>query len=261
MLTVVSPAKSLDFKSRVRTRKFSQPRFLEDAARLVEHMKTLDPDDLSELMDINPELAELNWQRYASWETPFSLRNARQAVFAFRGDVYLGLQAERFGTAELNFAQKHLRILSGLYGLLRPLDLIQPYRLEMGRQVAVDGHSGLYDFWGSRLAESLNEDLAAQPQKRKLLVNLASNEYFESVDERALEADVITPVFKDQTARGDYRVLSFLAKRARGEMAAWIIRNRVNAAHALKKFDENGYRYNAGESTADRLVFLRDRAP
>ncbi len=261
MLTVVSPAKSLDFKSRVRTRKFSQPRFLEDAARLVEHMKTLDPDDLSELMDINPELAELNWQRYASWETPFSLRNARQAVFAFRGDVYLGLQAERFGTAELNFAQKHLRILSGLYGLLRPLDLIQPYRLEMGRQVAVDGHSGLYDFWGSRLAESLNEDLAAQPQKRKLLVNLASSEYFESVDERALEADVITPVFKDQTARGDYRVLSFLAKRARGEMAAWIIRNRVNAAHALKKFDENGYRYSAGESTADRLVFLRDRAP
>lgn len=261
MLTVVSPAKSLDFKSRVRTRKFSQPRFLEDAARLVEHMKTLDPDDLSALMDINPELAELNWQRYASWETPFSLRNARQAVFAFRGDVYLGLQAEQFGTAELNFAQKHLRILSGLYGLLRPLDLIQPYRLEMGRQVAVDGYSGLYDFWGSRLAETLNEDLAAQPQKRKLLVNLASNEYFESVDTEALEADVITPVFKDQTTRGDYRVLSFLAKRARGEMAAWIIRNRVNAGHALKKFDDNGYRYSAEESTADRLVFLRDRAP
>ena len=164
-----------------------------------------------------PELAELNWQRYASWETPFSLRNARQAVFAFRGDVYLGLQAEQFGTAELNFAQKHLRILSGLYGLLRPLDLIQPYRLEMGRQVAVDGYSGLYDFWGSRLAETLNEDLAAQPQKRKLLVNLASNEYFESVDTEALEADVITPVFKDQTTRGDYRVLSFLAKRARGK--------------------------------------------
>ena len=185
MLTVVSPAKSLDFESRVRTRKFSQPRFLDDAARLVEHMKTFDPDDLSALMDINPDLAELNWQRYASWEAPFSLRNARQAVFAFRGDVYLGLRAEQFGTAELNFAQKHLRILSGLYGILRPLDLIQPYRLEMGRQVSVDGHSGLYDFWGTRLADSLNEDLAAQPQKRKLLVNLASNEYFQSISERS----------------------------------------------------------------------------
>ena len=260
MLTVVSPAKTLDFKSRVRTRKFSQPRFLDDAARLVEHMKTLDPGDLSDLMDINSDLAELNWQRYASWQAPFNLRNARQAVFAFRGDVYLGLQAERFGTAELNFAQKHLRILSGLYGVLRPLDLIQPYRLEMGRQVAVDGHSGLYDFWGPRLAESLNEDLAAQPQKRKLLVNLASNEYFQSVDSEALEADIITPVFKDQTVRGDFRVLSFMAKRARGEMAAWIIKNRVNAPHALKKFSETGYRYSAQESTAERLVFLRERA-
>ena len=261
MLTVVSPAKTLDFESRVRTRKFSQPRFLEDAARLVEHMKTFGPGDLSELMDINSDLAELNWRRYASWRTPFSLRNARQAVFAFRGDVYLGLRAERFGTAELNFAQKHLRILSGLYGILRPLDLIQPYRLEMGRQVAVNGHSGLYDFWGPRLAESLNEDLAAQAQKRKLLVNLASIEYFQSIAAEALEADVITPVFKDQTTRGDYRVISFLAKRARGEMAAWIIRNRVNSAHALKKFDENGYRFSAAESTAARPVFLRDRAP
>ena len=261
MLTVVSPAKSLDFESRVRTRKFTQPRFLDDAARLVEHMKTFDPDNLSELMDINPELAELNWQRYASWEAPFNLRNARQAVFAFRGDVYLGLRAEQFGTAELNFAQKHLRILSGLYGILRPLDLIQPYRLEMGRQVSVDGHSGLYDFWGTRLADSLNEDLAAQPQKRKLLVNLASNEYFQSISSAALEAQVVTPVFKDQTNRGDYRVLSFMAKRARGEMAAWIIRNRVNAPHTLKKFNENGYQYSAAESTAERLVFLRKRLP
>ena len=261
MLTVVSPAKTLDFESRVRTRKFSQPRFLEDAARLAEYMKTLDPGDLSALMNISPDLGELNWQRYAHWHTPFDLRNARQAVFAFRGDVYLGLRAEQFSVAELNFAQKHLRILSGLYGILRPLDLIQPYRLEMGRQVLVDGHAGLYDFWGPRLAHSLDEDLAGQPQKRKLLVNLASDEYFRSIDTEALKADVITPVFKDQTSRGDYRVLSFLAKRARGEMAAWIIRKRINAGHALKKFNENGYRYNAGESTADRLVFLRGRAP
>ncbi len=261
MLTVVSPAKTLDFESRVRTRKFSQPRFLDDAARLVEHMKTLDPGDLSALMEINPDLAELNWQRYASWRTPFTPRNARQAVFAFRGDVYLGLRAERFGTAGLNFAQKHLRILSGLYGLLRPLDLIQPYRLEMGRQIAVDGHAGLYDFWGERLARALNEDLAALPQKRKLLVNLASGEYFRSIDNDALEADVVTPIFKDQTSRGDYRVLSFMAKRARGEMAAWIIENRINASRALKKFTATGYRYSAEESTADRPVFLRDRAP
>ena len=260
MLTVVSPAKTLDFASRVRTRKFSQPRFLEQASRLVEHMQTLDPGDLSELMDISPELAQLNWRRYASWQPPFSLGNARQAVFAFRGDVYLGLRAERFGTAELNFAQRHLRILSGLYGLLRPLDLIQPYRLEMGRRVSVDGASNLYDFWGARLAQSLNEDFAAQPQKRKLLVNLASNEYFQSIGAEELKAEVITPVFKDQTGRGDYRVLSFMAKRARGEMAAWIVRKRINAAHALKKFAESGYRYSEAESGKDRLVFLRDRA-
>ncbi len=259
MLTVVSPAKTLDFESEVRTRKHSQPRFLEDAARLVEHMRSLEPGDLSALMDISADLAELNWQRFASWSTPFSLRNARQAMFAFRGDVYLGLRAEQFGTAELNFAQKHLRILSGLYGVLRPLDLIQPYRLEMGRQVAVDGHSGLYDFWGARLAHSLNEDLAAQPQKRKLLVNLASNEYFHAIRSDALEAEVITPVFKDRTARGDYRVISFLAKRARGEMAAWIISKRINSARALKNFDARGYRFAAKESTRDRLVFLRDR--
>ena len=261
MLTVVSPAKTLDFKSRVKTRKFSQARFREDSARLVEHMKTLEPGDLAALMDINPELAQLNWQRYASWQMPFNLRNARQAIFAFRGDVYLGLQAEQFGTAELNFAQKHLRILSGLYGVLRPLDLIQPYRLEMGRDVSLDGHDGLYDFWGSRLTHALNEDLAAQPHKRKLLVNLASNEYFQSVRPAELEADVITPVFKDRTGSGDYRVLSFMAKRARGEMAAWIICNRINAAHALKKFSEGGYRFCEAESSRERLVFLRDRSP
>ena len=261
MLTVVSPAKTLDFKSRVKTRKFSQARFLEDSARLVEHMKTLEPGDLAALMDINPELAELNWQRYASWQMPFNLHNARQAIFAFRGDVYLGLQAEQFGAAELNFAQKHLRILSGLYGVLRPLDLIQPYRLEMGRDVSLNGNDGLYDFWGSRLTHALNEDLAAQPHKRKLLVNLASNEYFQSVRPAELEADIITPVFKDRTGSGDYRVLSFMAKRARGEMAAWIISNRINAAHALKKFSAGGYRLCEAESSRERLVFLRDRSP
>ncbi len=261
MLTVVSPAKTLDFDSRVRTRKFSQPRFLDEAARLAEHMKTLDPANLSALMDINPDLAQLNWQRYASWQPNFNLRNARQAIFAFRGDVYLGLQAEQFGTAELNFAQKHLRILSGLYGILRPLDLIQPYRLEMGRQVSVDGHDGLYDFWGERLTHSINEDLAAQPQKRKLLINLASNEYFQSIHSGKLEADIVTPVFKDQTGRGVYRVLSFMAKRARGEMAAWIIKHRINAPHALKKFSEGGYRFSEAESSRERLVFLRERTP
>ncbi len=259
MLSVVSPAKTLDFESKVRTRKFTQPRFLEEAGRLVERMRDFNPGDLSKLMEISPELAELNWRRFAAWQAPYNLRNARQAVFAFRGDVYLGLRAEQFGTAELNFAQKHLRILSGLYGVLRPLDLIQPYRLEMGRQVDVDGASGLYDFWGARIADSLNEDLAAQPQKRKVLINLASNEYFQSVRADTLDADVITPVFKDRTAAGDYRVISFLAKRARGEMTAWIVKNRVNAAHALKKFDVDGYRFSAAESGKDRWVFLRER--
>ncbi len=256
MLTVVSPAKSLDYTSPVRTKKHSEPQYLESASSLVDGLRELSPGDLQSLMNISDSLAEENHQRFSEWHTPFDLGNARQAIFAFKGDVYLGLKAERFGTADLNFAQKHLRILSGLYGLLRPLDLMQPYRLEMGREFAVNGSSNLYEFWGGRLTECLNATFESQPQKKSVLINLASNEYFRAIKPGALQADVVTPVFQDW-ASGQYRVLSFFAKKARGEMAAYIIRHRINSPHRLKAFDVDGYCFDEAISSKDRYVFRR----
>ncbi|MDA1370839.1 MAG: peroxide stress protein YaaA [Proteobacteria bacterium] len=256
MLIVVSPAKSLDFNTPVRTRRYSEPLFLDEASELVRGLKDLSPDELQELMHISAALAQENCQRFADWHTPFSLKNARQAIFAFRGDVYLGLKAEQFGTADLNFAQKHLRILSGLYGILKPLDLMQAYRLEMGRQFIVGNSKNLYAFWGSRLSDALAQELQAQRQKRKILINLASSEYFSALNPQALNAEIITPVFKDW-ASGQYRVLSFFAKKARGEMAAFIIRQRINSPARLKEFAVDGYAYAEEDSTRERYVFKR----
>ncbi len=259
MLTVVSPAKTLDFDSRAKTRRFTQPSFLEESAQLVGDLKQLNPEDLCDLMNISSNLGELNYQRYANWQTPFNLKNAKQAIFAFKGDVYIGLNAEQFGTADLNFAQKHLRILSGLYGILRPLDLMQPYRLEMGRQFACNGSKHLYEFWGSKLTTHLNHELNAQPQKRKVLINLASHEYFDSLQPNVLDAEIITPVFKD-LASGQYRVLGFFAKKARGEMAAYIIKNKINSPGKLKDFNMGGYAFSEEESTKTRLVYKRKQS-
>ena len=256
MLIVVSPAKSLDYESKLNKRKFSQPAFLEESAQLVKELKKLQPHDLSDLMNISDALAEENFQRYSDWHTPFSLKNARQAIFAFRGDVYLGLKAEEFGTSDLNFAQNHLRILSGLYGILKPLDLMQPYRLEMGRQFGINGAKNLYEFWGSKLTESLNAEFSEQPQNQRLLVNLASNEYFSSLQTKSIGADIVTPQFKDW-ASGKYRVLSFFAKKARGEMAAFIIKKKLKKAEQLKSFDIDGYRFDEEESSSNKLVFKR----
>ena len=256
MITIVSPAKSLDYKTPVKTGKFSEPAFLEEASGLVNGLRKLSPEDLQELMNISESLAQDNHERYANWHRPFDLNNARQAIYAFKGDAYLGLKAEEFGTADLNFAQKHLRILSGLYGILKPLDLMQPYRLEMGRKFGVNGSRNLYDYWGSKLTDTLNQELEAQPQKKKILINLASNEYFNSIRPRELNAEIVTPVFKDR-ASGQYRVLSFFAKKARGEMAAYIIRNRINSPGRLKDFDVDGYRFEEGESTKTRYIFKR----
>ena len=260
MLIVVSPAKSLDYESKVSTRKFTQPRFLEESEQLVQSLRKLAPDDLSELMNISESLAEENYQRYANWQTPFDRKNARQAIFAFKGDVYLGLQAEQFSTADLNFAQKHLRILSGLYGVLRPLDLMQPYRLEMGRRFATDKARNLYEFWGAKLTDSLKSELAEQRGKRKVLINLASNEYFNSLQPKDLDANIITPQFKDWSS-GQYRVLSFFAKKARGQMAAYIIRNRIRSPQKLKDFNEDGYQFDEEQSSANKLVFKRKQKP
>ncbi len=258
MLTVVSPAKSLDFTTKTKTKKHSDPAFLNEAEQLVQGLRELQPAQLSSLMDISEGLAVQNFERYAEWQRPFDLKNAKQAIFAFKGDVYLGLKAEQFGTADLNFAQKHLRILSGLYGVLRPLDLMQAYRLEMGRKFGVNGSKNLYDFWGSKVTEALNTALEDQ-NKKKILINLASNEYFNSVIPESLEAEVITPQFKDW-ASGQYRVLSFFAKKARGEMAAYIIKNRINSPNKLKQFDVDGYRFDEEESSKARFVFKRKQA-
>lgn len=254
MLLVISPAKTLDFDSPVRLRKATMPDFLEDSARLVDNLRHLTPDQLSTLMDISPALGELNRDRFNAWHTPFDKHNARQALFAFKGDVYLGLDAPALSATDVTYAQEHLRILSGLYGLLRPLDLIQPYRLEMGTTFKALGSTSLYDFWGERVTAALNELLLQE--RHPLLVNLASVEYYKVVREKQLQARVISPVFKD-FSNGQYKIVSFFAKKARGLMSAWILRNRLKKPEDLLAFDVDGYCYSAKDSTADSPVFLR----
>ena len=258
MLSVISPAKTLDYDSAPTTRKATQPEFLERAAELVDDARALDPAAIRELMGVSENIASLNHQRFMDWHRPFSLDNAKQAVLAFKGDVYTGLEADTLTAAQLAFAQKHLRILSGLYGLLRPLDLMQPYRLEMGLSFANRGGRNLYEFWGDDLTRSLNRQL--KKSGTPILVNLASNEYFKAVRPGQLEGEVITPVFKD-LKNGKYKVISFFAKKARGQMARYIIEKEINDVAALKKFRVAGYRYSAAESTARELVFTRDEAP
>ena len=256
MLTVISPAKSLDFNSEVKTKKHSRPQFIAEASTLVKSLRQLSPPQLTSLMGISDKLAQENFQRFNEWNTPFTLENARQAIFAFKGDVYLGLKAEQFSKTDLNFAQKHLRILSGLYGILKPLDLMQAYRLEMGRQLSINKAKNLYEFWGSKITLSLEEDIREQPQKSKYLINLASNEYFSSIHSKEINAEIITPQFKDWS-NGKYRIVSFFAKKARGEMAAYIIKNKISSPKKLIEFDINDYRFCDDESTETTFVFKR----
>ncbi|MFV0275723.1 MAG: peroxide stress protein YaaA [Parahaliea sp.] len=258
MLTVISPAKTLDFDTPPHTRKATQPEFLGRAAELVGDARALSPTAIRELMGVSQNIAELNHARFMNWSTPFSLDNAKQALLAFRGDVYTGLDADSLDAAQLGFAQKHLRILSGLYGLLRPLDLIQPYRLEMGLKFANRGGANLYQFWDTQITKSLNA--ALKKSGSAVLVNLASNEYFRAIKPGQLDAEVITPVFKD-LKNNKYKVISFFAKKARGQMARYIIESELDDVAQLKKFRVDGYRYNAGESSARELVFTRDRPP
>lgn len=258
MLTVISPAKTLDFDTKPTTRRATQPEFLERSAQLVEQARGMSPADIQTLMGVSENIANLNHKRFMDWGLPFSLDNAKQSVLAFKGDVYTGLEAETMNSEQLKFAQKHLRILSGLYGLLRPLDLMQPYRLEMGLKFANSQGKNLYDFWGDTISETLGRHIASSGSP--VLVNLASNEYFKSVKPRALDADVITPVFKDLKG-GKYRVISFFAKKARGQMARYIIDHALNEPEGLKKFRKDGYRYNKAESSARELVFTRDKPP
>lgn len=256
MLIVVSPAKSLDYESPLPTRKHSEPRMLDRAEELVGVMAEKSPRELSTMMHISQQLGELNHERFQDWERPFTPANARPAVLAFNGDVYQGLDAGSFTERDFTEAQKVLRILSGLYGVLRPLDLMQPYRLEMGSSVRTARGTDLYGFWGDEITQQLNADLAESPGSRTL-VNLASNEYFSSVDPAQLDGRLVSPVFLDAKDGGEPKIIAFFAKRARGAMAGWLIRNRVRSPRALLAFAEDGYRLDPERSERDRPVFVR----
>lgn len=256
MLVVVSPAKNLDFESSIPVSDFSQPAMLDDTNRLMEVCRTLSPADLSSLMKISDKLATLNANRFAEFSTPFTTDNARQAMYAFNGDVYTGLDAYTLSEDSVAYAQNHLRILSGLYGLLRPLDLMQAYRLEMGTKLANPDGKDLYAFWDDRITQVLND--AMEEQGDNVLVNLASNEYFKAVKKKQLNGMVITPTFKD-CKNGQYKIISFFAKKARGLMARYIIENRVEDVEGLKAFDVDGYVFSEEQSSSTELVFLRNQ--
>jgi cytoplasmic iron level regulating protein YaaA (DUF328/UPF0246 family) len=255
MLVVLSPAKTLDVETPAPIAVFSQPDLLDDSQLLINRCNQLSMQDIGSLMKVSDKIAGLNAARFAQWHTPFVLNNAKQALFAFQGDVYNGLQAESLSFEALNYSQMHLRILSGLYGLLRPLDLMQAYRLEMGTKLDNVRGVNLYQFWGSLITQSLNKALAAQGDN--LLINLASNEYFKAVKIKELNGQIITPVFKDQK-NGQYKVISFYAKKARGLMTRYIVEQQVTALNKLKEFDGAGYYFVESASSATELVFYRD---
>jgi cytoplasmic iron level regulating protein YaaA (DUF328/UPF0246 family) len=254
---VISPAKSLDFESPTPDLPHTHPDFLAESHKLIKIVRKLAPKTLGRLMNISDQLVELNVARYAAWSPPFSLDNARQAALAFNGDVYGGLDAHNFSAEDLMWAQRHLRILSGLYGLLRPLDLIQAYRLEMGTRLVHPKGKDLYSFWGDRITQALNAnfDQSAKP----VLINLASDEYFRSVRPKKLAARVVTPVFQEWKSAG-YKIVSFYAKRARGLMSRYAIVNRVADVEALKDFNTEGYAFAPEVSSEDTWVFRRRSA-
>lgn len=258
MLTVLSPAKTLDYETAPITQSATLPRFMDQSALLVEDARGLNPDDIRALMGVSEQIAHLNHERFMNWQSESTSDNAKQAVLAFKGDVYTGLQAETLSEDDLDFAQTRLRILSGLYGLLRPLDLMQPYRLEMGLKFTNQRGRNLYEFWGEQLTDTLNADLVSA--KTGVLINLASNEYFKAVKPKLLNADIITPQFKD-LKNGQYKMISFFAKKARGLMARYIIDNRITEPEALKSFSAAGYSYSDEQSQGDQWVFLRDEVP
>lgn len=254
MLIVISPAKTLNFNIQSPTRHFSLPDFDREAAELVDVLRTYTPEQLQKLMRINSKLATLNATRYMEWHLPFTTENAQRALPVFNGEVYNGLKAATLQEADLIYAQDHLRILSGLYGALRPLDLIQPYRLEMGTKLKVKNHNDLYSFWGNKITTHLRQLMEGTGQK--YLINLASNEYFKSIDTTQLPATVITPVFKDFSG-GTYKFLTVYGKKARGMMARYIIENRIEDAEQLKLFDAEGYYFNEQLSKGNEWVFTR----
>ncbi len=258
MLFFLSPAKTLDFETASPTEEASEPQYLTEASELIALLKEMTPNDISSLMGLSDQLAQLNAARYDSWKksrTANLKRGTKACMFAFKGDVYTGLQAETFSKMQVKYAQKHLRILSGLYGILKPLDVIHPYRLEMGTKLANNKGKDLYHFWGDKLALEVNKQLKAL--KSDTIINLASNEYFKSIKRKSLQADIVTPVFKDEK-RGQYKVISFFAKKARGMMAAYAIKHGIKEPEQLKAFSEAGYWYNEEASSDREWVFYRE---
>jgi cytoplasmic iron level regulating protein YaaA (DUF328/UPF0246 family) len=254
MLAILSPAKTLDYKTPLPTKKSSDPQFIQESSKLIRQLRELSPGDLSEKMKISDKLAQLNAQRYAAWRPCFDTDDARPAIHAFKGDVYQGLDAPTLSARDHNYAQKHLRILSGLHGLLRPLDRIRPYRLEMGTRLKTTQGKNLYDFWGSKVTEALNS--AIREQSHRALINLASNEYVNVIQAESIEARMINVSFLDYK-NGAYKFLSFYGKRARGSMARYMIDHRVKTLKQLRAFDYDGYRFSEERSEGDDWVFTR----
>ncbi|HCR3982973.1 TPA: peroxide stress protein YaaA [Kluyvera ascorbata] len=254
MLILISPAKTLDYQSPLATTRYTQPMLLEHSQQLIGVARKLSAPQIKALMGISDKLADLNATRFHDWHPDFTPENARQAILAFKGDVYTGLQAETFSEADFDFAQKHLRMLSGLYGVLRPLDLMQPYRLEMGIRLENPRGKDLYQFWGEEITHTLNA--ALHDQGDDIVVNLASDEYFRSVKPKALKGQIIKPVFLDEK-NGKFKVISFYAKKARGLMSRYIIENRLSKPEQLTGFDSEGYFFDAESSSAEELVFKR----
>ncbi len=252
MKIIISPAKSLDFETQLPTGRYTKASFLKESRLINKIVRKKSPKALSELMDISDNLAQLNWKRNKQFKTPFTTENARPAIYAFNGDVYLGLEAYTIPLAKLEMLQNSLRILSGLYGLLKPLDLIQPYRLEMGTQLPIEDHKNLYEFWKEKLTKSLNKEL----KKGELFVNLASKEYASAIDFKQLKVPVVTPDFKDYKD-GELKMISFFAKKARGLMVRYIIDTDAKTIDDLKGFDYEGYRFDANLSKGNNLIFTR----
>ncbi|WP_456423229.1 peroxide stress protein YaaA [Lutibacter sp.] len=252
MKIVISPAKSLDFETKASTIKFTQGVFLNEAEKLNKVLKKKSPKELSELMKISLKLGELNWERNQNWQLPFSLENAKQAIFAFKGDVYKGLDAYSLLPEQIEQLQNKLRILTGQYGLLKPLDLMQPYRLEMGTNLRVGTTENLYQFWGDKITKELNNELGDD----ELFINLASNEYFKSISTKLLKVPVVTPIFKDYK-NGKLKIISFFAKKARGLMVRYIIDNNIDSIEDLKSFNYDRYVFDMNLSTEKNLVFTR----
>lgn len=254
MLIVVSPAKTLDYETPSKTKVFTQPDYLDSSQELISRLRQLSSLDISELMKVSTKIADLNFDRYESWDKKFTTKNAKQTVLAFKGDVYTGLDAATFNGKDFTFAQKHLRVLSGLYGLLRPLDLMQPYRLEMGTKLSTDHGKNLYEFWGTTITEGLNAQL--KKTKSTHLINLASNEYFKSVKPKELNAEIITPAFKE-FKDGDYKMIGIYAKKARGMLSRYIIKRQLTNPEDIKDFDEEGYKFNKNLTKGNTWVFTR----